>query len=97
MKDFAFCNPVRAVMGEAALEKLAEVSAGRTVLLVCGGASARLNGSLERVAVTVRGGGGTVVQYGGVTQCTYDAIVEGVRRVHECGTDMVVGLGGASA
>lgn len=74
MKDFAFYNPVRVVMGEAALEKLAEVSAGRTVLLVCGGASARLNGSLERVAVTVRGGGGTVVQYGGVTQCTYGTV-----------------------
>lgn len=97
MRDFAFYNPVRVVTGEAALEKLAEVSAARTVLLVCGGASARLNGSLERVAVAVRARGSAVVQYGGVTQCTYDAIVEGVRRVHEYGVDMVVGLGGASA
>lgn len=97
MKDFTFHNPVTAVMGEAALEKLAEVAVGHTVLLVCGGASARLNGSLERVAVAVRSAGGAIVQYGGVTQCTIEAIAEGVQRARDCFVDMVVGLGGASA
>lgn len=97
MNDFTFHNPVCAVMGESALEKLAEVAAGQTVLLVCGGSSARRNGSLERVAVTVREAGGSIVQYGGITQCTYEAIATGVARAREVGATMVVGLGGASA
>lgn len=97
MKDYAFHNPVTAIMGEAALEKLGEVAAGKKVLLVYGSASAERNGSLARVSEIVEGVGGTVVRYGGITQCTYDAIAEGTAKAREALADMVVGLGGASA
>lgn len=97
MKDFTFCNPVTAVMGEAALEKLAEVASGKTVLLVYGGSSAERNGSLSRVTGIIEDSGGAVVGFGGVTQCTYEAIAEGTAKAHEADVDMVVGLGGASA
>lgn len=97
MNDFSFHNPVTALMGESALEKLSEVAAGQTVLLVCGGASARGNGSLEHVGVRIREAGGSVVLYEGVTQCTYEAIAEGVERARQSEATLVVGLGGASA
>lgn len=97
MNDFRFQNPVTAIMGESALEQLSQVVVDQTVLLVCGGASARRNGSLERVDVLIREASGSVVLYEGVTQCTYEAIVEGVDRARRSGATAVVGLGGASA
>lgn len=97
MNDFTFHNPVTAVMGEAAFEKLSDMAAGRKVLIVFGSASARENGSLERVSATIQDAGGSVVLYGGITQCTYEAIAEGTRLVWDSFVEMVVGLGGASA
>lgn len=97
MKDFTYQNPVTAIMGEAALEKLAEVAEGKKTLLVYGSTSAERNGSLARVSEIIEGAGGTVVRHGGITQCAYDIIAEGAAKAREAAADIVVGLGGASA
>lgn len=97
MKDFTFHNPVTAIMGEAALEKLAETSAGKKTLVVFGGASAKENGSLAQVSAIVEGAGGSIILFGGVTQCTYDAIAKGTAVARETEVELVIGLGGASA
>lgn len=97
MKDFTFHNPVTAVFGKDALKSLQEAIAATKVLVVYGSASARKNGSLAKVSEIVFETEASLVEYGGIAQCTYDAITRGTSLAREEQVEVVIGLGGASA
>lgn len=96
MKDFSFHNPVTAICGNDALEKLAELAKSKTVLVVSGQGSAEKSGSLASVKDALAKAGATINEYKGIAQCTYDCIAEGVELARSCNANMIVGLGGAS-
>lgn len=97
MTSFSFHNPVNVVCGDAALETLAAVSHGKRVLVVSGSASAKANGTFDTVAHMLEGEGATLVDFDGITQCTYDRIAEGTDLARSADVEVVIGLGGASA
>ncbi|MCI9129527.1 MAG: iron-containing alcohol dehydrogenase [Eggerthellaceae bacterium] len=96
MKSFKFQNPVTAICGDDALDALERVAQGKRVLLVSGAGSAKRSGSLDAVMGALSAAGASVGQFAGITQCTYERIVEGTRAARESNAEMVVGLGGAS-
>lgn len=97
MSSFSFHNPVKVVCGEAALEMLATVSHGKRVLLVSGSVSAKANGTFDTLAHILDAENAVLIDFDGVSQCTYERIVEGVELARSCDAEVVVGLGGASA
>lgn len=97
MSSFSFHNPVKVVCGEAALEMLATVSHGKRVLLVSGSASAKANGTFDTLAHILDAENAVLIDFDGVSQCTYERIAEGVELARSCDAEVVVGLGGASA
>lgn len=96
MKDFTFSNPVQAVFGMGILEKLAEITAGKKVLLVSGMTSAKENGSYDAVLSVLKEAGAQCIDYTGIPVCTYDAIAKGVEIARDCAADTVIGMGGAA-
>lgn len=95
-KDFIFNNPVCAICGTDALHTLVEVATDQRVLVVSGSRSAQRNGSLETVSRLLCEASSLVTYFSGVSQCTYERIIEGVELARENQVNMVVGLGGAS-
>lgn len=97
MKDFTFHNPVTAVFGDDALAILRSAIEGAKAMVVYGSASAQKNGSLAKVREIASEAEATLIEYGGVSQCTYDAIAEGTALARKEQAQVVIGLGGASA
>lgn len=97
MTSFSFHEPVKAVCGDAALETLAAVSHGKRVLVVSGSASAKENGTFDTVARILEAEGATLIDFDGISQCTYERIAEGTELARSSSAEVVMGLGGASA
>ncbi len=97
MKDFTFHNPVTAVFGDEALSALRKAMKGAKTMVVYGSASAQKNGSLAKVHEIASDAQAEIIDYGGISQCTYDAISRGCALARGEQVEVVIGLGGASA
>jgi len=98
--DMNFYMPVHIIMGEGSVVKHRALFSqyGNSALIVTGGNSAKLNGSLEDVITLLES---ERIEYRIYDKVTNDPSVqcarEGARQISEYGLDMVIAIGGGSA
>lgn len=95
MKDFQLRNDTKLLFRNDPTSDLAALAAGKKVLLVYGGGSAKKNGCYGDVKNAVEHAGGVFFEFGGASRELAD-IEKGIRLVKENGIDLVIGTGGAS-
>lgn len=96
MQNFEFYNPTRIVFGTSIISKLATlVPTSARVLILYGGASAKLNGTLDEVKAAL--GTRVVNEFGGIeANPTFETLMQAVLQVHRDKLDFLIALGGGS-
>ena len=100
MSLYEFNTSGRVIYGAGCLARLKEIAPGlgKKALLVCGKASARKSGSLERVHSLLKEASVKVVLYDGVeSDPSIQTVDEGASMAGDSKCDLIVGLGGGSA
>lgn len=95
MKDFQLRNDTKLLFRNDPAEDLAALTAGKRVLFVYGGGSAKKNGCYDDVKKAVESTGGVLHELGNASR-ELAAIEEGIRIVKEQGIELVIGAGGAN-
>lgn len=95
MKDFALRNDTKLLFRNDPAGALKEFAAGKRVLFVYGGGSAKKNGCYDDVRGAVEGAGGAFYELGSASR-ELAMIEAGIRLVREKGIEAVIGAGGAN-
>lgn len=95
MKDFRLRNDTVLLFRNEPVDDIKSFTAGKKVLFVYGGTSARRNGCYDDVKNAVSAGNGTFFELGGASRELKD-IEKGLELVKQHGIEMIVGAGGAS-
>lgn len=95
MKDFRLRNDTVLLFRNEPVDDITGLAAGKKVLFVYGGASARHNGCYEDVKKAVSAGKGEFFELGGASRELRD-IERGLELVKQHGIELVIGAGGAS-
>lgn len=95
MKDFQLRNDTKLLLRNDPTADLAALTAGKRVLFVYGGGSAKRNGCYDDVKHAAEGAGGVLYELGGASR-ELARIEEGIRLVKEHDIELVIGAGGAN-
>lgn len=95
MKDFQLRNETRLLFRNDPVQDIAALTAGKRVLFVYGGGSAKKNGCWQDVSIAVRQGKGTLFELPGASR-ELAMIEKGIQLVKENKIELVIGAGGAS-
>lgn len=95
MKDFQLRNDTKLLFRNDPVQDLTALTAGKRVLFVYGGGSARKNGCHEDIKKAVENGGGVLYEHGNASRELED-IEKGIRLVRENRIELVIGAGGAN-
>ena len=94
MKDFMLRNDTKLLLRNNPVEDLTTLAAGKKVLFVYGGGSAKKNGCYDDVAAAVKNGGGTLYELGNASR-ELSVIEDGIKMVNGVGIELIIGAGGA--
>ncbi len=95
MKDFQLRNDTKLLFRNDPMADLTTFTAGKRVLFVYGGGSAKRNGCYDDVKKAVESAGGILYELGNASR-ELAAIEEGIRLVKENEIELVIGAGGAN-
>ena len=95
MKDFQLRNDTKLLFRNDPVADLTTFTAGKKVLFVYGGGSAKRNGCYDDVKMAVENAGSVLYEFGNASR-ELAAIEEGIRLVKEKGIELVIGAGGAN-
>ncbi len=95
MKDFQLRADAILMLRNDPVQTLAQLTAGKKVLLVYGGGSIKRNGCYDDISQAVKLGGGTLYEFSGASKEIVD-VYKGIELVKENDIDLLIGAGGAS-
>lgn len=95
MKDFQLRNDTKLLFRNNPAVDLSALTAGKKILFVYGGGSAKKNGCYDEVKKAVESAGGIFYELGNASR-ELAAIENGIRLVKEKGIELIIGAGGAN-